>query len=132
MYSERVLKDPTFQGVYQRSLIRTLYYNQNKVEEKRLRICWDFFKTIPVTIYVRKEFFLLKAINTKIEALKAAGLIDLWNLQDIDKRLFNIRPSKHPKVLSFHLILCCFEVLGIGCLLSIITFLVELLLGKFF
>lgn len=86
----------------------------------------EIFVTIPIVLYTQKDFYLLNAINTQIMNLKAAGFIDFWHKQDIDKRKSNVKKSKQPKVLTMNQLLGCFQLMFGGCVMSFIVFLTEL------
>lgn len=86
--------------------------------------------TISVVIYVKKDFYLLDALNEKIELLKAAGLIEFWNSQDIDEHFLKTKDSNHPKVLTLKRLLGCFHILAFGHGFSFIIFLIEIISNR--
>lgn len=89
-----------------------------------VQICRENFMSIPIVIYTRKNFYLLKAMNQKIETLNAAGLIEYWYylsfLQD-----FSNREVDPPKILTFDHLSGCFEIWAGGCLVSFLSFISE-------
>lgn len=82
--------------------------------------------TVPVIIYTKKDFYLLDQLNDKIETLKAAGLIDFWFDQDIDKRLLTSKKTDGPMILTVDKLLGSFQILLAGCFISFIVFVIEL------
>jgi hypothetical protein len=80
--------------------------------------------TITIVIYTRKNFYLLKAMNQKIETLNAAGLIAYWDslsfMQD-----FSSHKANPPKTLTFDHLSGCFEIWAVGCLVSLLSFISE-------
>jgi hypothetical protein len=78
-------------------------------------------------IYTKKNFFLLDAMNEKIEQLKAAGLIEFWLFQEIDKNIINVKEAVQPKVLSLQHLSGCFQILLFGLVFSAVVFMIELL-----
>jgi len=95
-----------------------------------LQICRENFMAIPIVIYTRNNFYLLKAMNEKIEIFKAAGLIEYWYslsfTQDFSKRAAN-----PPKILTLHHLSGSFHVWAGGCLVSLFVFICELLTNKY-
>lgn len=82
--------------------------------------------TVPVVMYTLKNFFLLDVFNEKIEIFNAAGLIDHWGAQEVDKRFLKLSEVSDIRVLSLEDFVGCFQVLLIGFIISFITFLLEL------
>lgn len=91
----------------------------------RQKYCKEKFQTVPVVIYSIKDFYLLDALNRKIEMLKNTGLIDFWHFQDIDERFLYAKASKRPRVMRLRNLLGCFHILGAGCVISLIVFFIE-------
>jgi hypothetical protein len=112
------------------SLVEILYENQNKTNIFKAVICKEPLMMIPVVIYTRKDFYLTDALNEKIENFKAAGLIDFWHFQFIDKNLAKVEESKIPKVLNIEKMIGSFYILLIGFATSFVVFFVELLIKK--
>lgn len=100
--------------------------NQKNDKISRYEICKEFVTTIPVVIYTKKDFYLLNALDEKIRLLKAAGLIDFWNFQDVDKRFLNDPDPKTPKTLQLHHLFGCFQILIAGWLVGLANFVVEI------
>lgn len=80
---------------------------------------------IPIVIYARKDFYLLAAINEKIDILKAAGLITFWsfkgNLNDVRGEM------KHPPpVLTLKHFSGSFHILFLGFIAGLLLFAGEL------
>jgi hypothetical protein len=109
---------------------RILYENQNVPIKRRQTLCREVFKNIPAVIYTTKHFYLLEAINEKIELFKAAGLIEHWHSQTIDEKYLKENESGRPKVLSLKHLKSLFYVLFSGCVLSLVVFIVELVFRK--
>lgn len=124
---QRIQSDSSIKEAYGQSLILTVYYNQVSTRSSHYTFCTEVFMTLPLVIYTRKDFFLLDAFNEKIEMLRAGGLIDFWKCQIIDKRFLNTKAFVSPKVMTMYQLLGCFEVLCIGCAMSLIGFCGEIL-----
>lgn len=84
------------------------------------------FITIPLVFYVKKDFYLLDALNDKIELLKAAGLINFWQSQDIHIEILKDKSPNFARVLKFTQLVGCFQLLLFGLLISFIVFLLEI------
>lgn len=86
---------------------------------------------LPVVIYSTKRFYLLEALNEKIEIFKSAGLIDVWHYQDVDKDFIKVRIVEAPKVLSLHQLVGSFQLLGSGYAIALVAFIREKLMKRF-
>lgn len=126
LYLEKIQRDPYFKGVFGQSLDMILFWNQARPQAFRHKICKDIFLTIPVVIFARKNYFLLDALDEKLDILKAAGLIEFWNFQDVEKGILNFKESNGPKILTTRHLLGCFHILISGCIVSSLVFLLEL------
>lgn len=125
-YLEKIQSDPFFKGAYGQSLLYILHLNQLTPTNLRYKICKDVFLTIPVVIYAKKNFYLLDALNEKIDLMKAAGLIEFWSYQDVDKGFLNIKDSRQPKVLTTRHFIGCFHILVFGYIASFLIFVLEI------
>lgn len=130
-YLKKIQSDATFKGTYIQALMRLLYQNQQGSTSTRSIICREPFLTLPVVIYTRKNFYLLEAMNEKIEIFKSAGLIEFWLFKDIDKRFLNEKEIIHPKVLTLQHLSGCFWLLVFGIFLSISVLIIEFVTSKY-
>lgn len=78
-----------------------------------------------MVIYVKKDFYLLDALNEKIEILKAAGLIDFWHFQHVNKGILKAKNYLLPKVLKLGQLAGSFQILTFGCIVSCFIFICE-------
>lgn len=122
LLSVRMQSDADFKGAIGQSLEIILYDNQFKPEQSRFFFSKDVFLMMPVVIYSRKNFFLMKALNKEIEKLKSAGLIEFWKFKETKIKT----SATQPKVYSFQRLVACFEILAIGFIASILVFVIEL------
>lgn len=125
LYLKKVQTNPFFKGAYGYWLPTVLHLNQINPIELRYEICKEPLMMIPLVIYTRKNFYLLEELNEKIEYFKAAGLIELWQFQDIDFKLLNYKSPNYPKVLSLHQLSGSFQILLWGLFVSCLVFLAE-------
>lgn len=114
--------DSTYKAAYGGSLSVALYFNENN---SKFKICKQVFMTIPMVMYSLQNFYLLDAMNDKIEVLKSAGLVDFWLSRDIYKNISRAREVIYPKVLSFLHLRGIFDILLIGFAISLIVFMFE-------
>jgi hypothetical protein len=78
--------------------------------------------SIPVVFYFRKNFYLTKAIDRKIEKLQTAGLIDYWTYDQVfDKKLLKSAYSESliPKPLKIRHLRIAFQILWSFCLIAL-------------
>lgn len=126
IYLENIRTDPEYKGVYAEALFKALYVNQQAPKDHRYNICKEKFVTLPLVIYSQKDFYLLDALNEKIDILKSSGLIEFWFFQELDIRFLEPTFSKQRKVLTMKHLIGCFQILFIGLALSSIVFGLEL------
>lgn len=125
------LYDSSFKGAVLRPLTTILYYNQLSYKNKKpiYHICKEPFMSLPVVIYVKKNFYLTKAINRKIGIFQAAGLIEYWNSQGLDKE-FLMAQAFHvetfPEKLTVDHLTGCFILLSGGLIVAITVFTFEI------
>lgn len=86
--------------------------------------------SIPIVIYTRKNFFLLHALNEKIDTFKAAGLVDYWFFKDYNLANATFRRIEGPKQLTVDKLAGCFKILSLGCSISFVVFIVEFIAQK--
>lgn len=126
MILEGLRTNPSFKGALTISMLDVLYINQIRSKSSQYKICKEVVSTNPVVIYTRKNFYLIDALNNKIEQLKSAGLVEFWQLKHIDQKLLNFKESSEPIVLVMVHLIGCFCLLVTGCAASFVVFLFEL------
>lgn len=84
--------------------------------------------TVPVVMYTTKDFFLLNLFNDKIGILKAAGLIDYWEAQVVDRKLLKFKEISYPQALGWRQLVGCFQVLLFGCVISFVALVCEIII----
>ena len=124
------LHDSSFKGAFLRSKTAVLYWNQERFRkgEKLFTVCKEPFMTISVVLYMRKNFFLVDAINDKISMLQSAGLIEFWHSKAIDERITDNQKNFIPKPLKLKHLLGCFVLWGFGIIAASIEFLFEVVI----
>lgn len=127
---KRIRTDLTFKGAYGQSLPTIIYFNQINPKNLQHTMTKETFVTIPIVVFLKKDFYLLNALNNQIMNLISAGMIDLWYRQDIDQRKLKARMSKRPKVLTMSRLFGCFQILLCGFTMSFFVFLMELVYVK--
>lgn len=126
-YFDEISSDSSFNAALGESF-KSLYYS-DLYNSKVFAHCRDSLLTIPQVIYTVKDFYLLEAINEKVELLKSAGLIDFWWNQFIETP--KVPAQNVPKSLRLHNFDGCFGILFCGSFLGFVTFLIELFMKKF-
>lgn len=99
------------------------YFNENRTIDELLKFSKDTFMMIPVVIYTKKNFYLLDALNVKLELFSSAGFFGFWQYKNLKSstRL----DDKSPKVLSLENLLGSFQILSFGLFLSFLVFMIE-------
>jgi hypothetical protein len=120
--------DPLFKGAFLRSLTAVFYFNEENFRkgEKLFTICKEFYKSYPVVLFARKNFFLMETINEKILRLQAAGLIDFWHSNSFDKRIWRAQKVSERQALKLSHLSGCFILWAIGIVSASATFIFEL------
>ena len=131
-YFKLIQSEPSFKGVFLRSLDRILYASLTGETGELLTVCKETFTAVPVVIYTKKNFYLVTAFNDFLDILKQSGIIDFWRSKNYDKRKMKIIGPKQPKVITFYQIISALEVLMLGYLISIVIFFIEIKFSSLF
>lgn len=124
----KIQTDPSFKGVYVRSINHILYdFKKDTNPEKRFSICKEPLITLPSVILTKKNFYLIDAMNWKLNYLKQSGLIDYWRSQTSDMNLLKITGSPQPQALNLRRMLGSLQILMIGYIVSFVAFMFELI-----
>ena len=122
----RMKIDENITAAYEESILRSIYRSQTL--NFKLHICKEVFMTIPEVIYTKMDFFLLPAINEKINILVSSGLVDFWSYENINRLKLREKDKKYPEVLCLDQFKGCFGILMIGIVLSVIVAFCEIYL----
>lgn len=129
-YATLIQNNPSIKAAFPKAKRFILYENQITSEENRQTMCKETFASTPTVIYTVKDFWLLEEINEKIELFKAAGFMEFWYYQFIDRKKTSIESSQNnPKILSLLHFQGCFAILLSGFAVSILAFVLEIM-GK--
>lgn len=94
-------------------------------------VCPEVFITIPSVIYTTKNFYLVDALNEKIENLKVSGLIDYWQKKAFtESSRHPIRPESRQAIKLTHL-WGCFQICLCCLVVSLLVFLGEIISSRF-
>lgn len=124
------VKNPNFKGAFSKTLTGALYLNQLNFTTTLYRICKETYMTLPIVMYVQKNFYLLKEINQKILRFQAAGLIEFWHSKSVDNKFLNVEEPTELKPLNIHHLYGAFQIWFCSCLVAGIIFAVELLIVR--
>lgn len=111
-----------------RSKTMTIYSNLVNSKIRPFNICKETFMTVPVVLYSLKDFYLLDAMTEKIEICKAAGLVEYWNMQHMNRKILRTDSSQHPKILELDHLLGCFQILLLGNVIGFLVFCFEVVI----
>ena len=121
-----IQSDPKFKAAFIRSLMRFIYSKRSGEIQDPLTICKETFLYVPVVMYTKKNFYLLDALNDRLEMLKQSGLIEFWRSNAYDTTIFKSMETGHPKVITFDHLMSGLQILFVGYGLSFITFVIEI------
>jgi len=85
------------------------------------------FLTVPSVLYMKKNFYLKKALNDKIGRLQEIGLLQLWESRMIDERYLHNTAVKIPKPIGLHHLSGIFFVWLAGSFIGLMTFSIEII-----
>lgn len=127
-----IRRDPLFKGTVSESMTSALYFNQIHHDQPEInKICKQKFKTLQVVILMKKESFVIGALNIYIELLKSAGLIEYWHSKILDLKYRDISNSKRPHVLTLQQLSGSFNLLICGHLIAILSFIINFAVRHF-
>jgi hypothetical protein len=111
-------------------LTAVFYFNEENFRkgEKLFTICKEVYKSYPVVLFARKNFYLMETINKKILLLQAAGLIDFWHSNSFDKRISRGQKVPDPQKLRLSHLSGCFILWSIGICSALVLFVFELVM----
>lgn len=123
----RSLKSSSFRGSFISSLTETLQENESNQFNFTFKICKEYFVTVSVVMYFRKNSYLIETVNHVLIRLEAAGLIEYWDSKFIDKKALKvIQVDNEPKALTFSQLIGSLQLWVCGCFIAISCFLIEL------
>ncbi|CAO1431395.1 unnamed protein product [Diamesa tonsa] len=126
-YYDNKIFDSSFKGAIASTLSFILVENQINYPNKTFKVCKEKLMTIPVTLYLRKNHYLIDVVNENVDALITAGLINYWAQQNVGTKFIIPKgKDKTPKKLNFLHLIGCFQIWCIGCGLGSLTFVGEL------
>lgn len=127
-YTEKIINEPNFKGAVLRSLYRLAYYKQKYLSsETVLTICKENIHIQHVVMITRKDFYLIDALNKKMDQLKQAGLVEYWRMWFIDMNFVKAKAPSDPQVMTFDQMQGIIYILLIGYAVSAVAFISELL-----
>lgn len=123
------IHDPSYKATFLRSLTAILYINEYEQLRKNKNIyiiCKEYFMSVPVVIFARKNFYLLDAINKKISVIQAAGLIEYWHSRGADNRFLKAETPPVSKTLTWQHLSGSFILLTGGYFVAFAAFVIEI------
>lgn len=103
-----------------------IYQNQKNRDGAQFIVLSERVMSIPSAIFTPKNFYLITALNKKINDLKSAGLIEYWHNLVIDQKFLKIQSGNSgPHALKLRHVVGCFQMLGVGFFVSLLIFLFE-------
>jgi hypothetical protein len=128
--STEAVKDPNFKGAFSKTLTGALYLNQLNHNATMFKICREPYMTLPIVVYVQKDFYLLNEINEKILLFQAFGLIEHWHSESVDSKFLNVEEATTLKALNVHHLWGTFQTWICGCFVGSLVFGGELLVWR--
>lgn len=127
-FSDQLVNNPTAKFAVFRAGIRIKYMNQRQPKKLRYTICKKFFSMFPSVMYLQKNSVFLDELNLEIQKIQAAGLIDYWYNDFIEKENLGKNESSLPTVYGLQHVKACFVILIVGSSIGFFVFLIEILI----
>lgn len=83
-----------------------------------------------VVMYCKRNFYLSPAINEKIANLQSGGLIDYWHYTFLKRENKRKQSGPTPSKLNVAHLEGTFEIWFSGCVIAVVTFVVEITCKK--
>lgn len=114
--------------VYLSSFIEVLWSNQQNFGKFMHITCKEPMVLLNLVLYYPKDFFMIKAIDDKLNLMISAGLIEHWIKSEINLRFWKTSSRKRErKQLNYSHLSGAFWIFFIGCSVSINVFILELI-----
>lgn len=110
-------------------LMRTLYTNQQNQNNFTYKILKEYWFINNMVFYMRKNFYLLNEFDRISGRLSASGLIDHWVSNHVHVNFKPIHKTE-PSGIQFEQLQGIFEVWMGGLIMSLFSFVVELVIAK--
>lgn len=121
----------SYKGVVALAKGMAIYQNQKNRDGAQFIVLNERVMSIPSAIFTPKNYFLIPSFDEKIHELKSAGLIEYWHNLVVDQKFLKLNRGKsQPKPLSFHHVVGCFQMLGVGFFISSLIFVAEFLVNR--
>lgn len=115
-------------SAFMTSMTDVIYRNQKNYKTFILKVCKEQLFTVNIVMYFPKNFYLREAINVKLSELSTAGLLQYHIQKKAEMKFFNmISEQKGPKKLNIHHLTGVVNIWLIGCAISLVIFLIEVL-----
>lgn len=130
-----IFSKPLEEGVrsaFMTSMTDIIYRNQQTYKSFVLKVCKEELLTTNIVMYYPKSFYLKGAIDDKLSALSASGILEHWTQKYVDLRFYNVKQQESgPKSLQVQHIFGIVNIWLIGCALGIFVFFMELGTSRF-
>jgi hypothetical protein len=123
------LRTSSFKGTLVSGLNEILLLNQRNEYNFTFNFCKERVVGISIVMYFKKNFFLIPALNSVLRNLVSAGIPEYLHKRYLDENILSARKTNGPKALNFHLALGCFQIWFVGCVVSFVCFIAELICG---
>lgn len=103
-----------------------IYQNERNRNGAQFLVLSERVMSVPSAIFTPKNFYLITALNDKINEFKSAGLIDHWHDLVIDQKFLKLVSGNNgPHALKLRHVVGCFQLLGVGFFVSLLIFFAE-------
>lgn len=119
------LRKPTFKATLMRSALIAKFTNKMNFYNYTFGILKERYFSTYIVLYFKKGSKLKAIFDKKLHQILNAGLIEFWQKEYIEVSRKEVKKGNTPRVLSMKHVIGVFKVWIVGCLMSIVVFLVE-------
>lgn len=124
--------DSSFNGGVVSTNDIVMKFNKIYHESFTLKVLEEVITALPIVIYFRKNSYLVKIFDEKLDAFKSAGLVGYWTEIHLQSQFSKLKVIKvGPKKMTVKTLEGAFQIIASGWLLSFIAFAAELVSNLF-
>jgi hypothetical protein len=129
---EESMRDPDTKIALVTTRVNVAYLNQHLKHKGILQVIPESQILVHCNIFYPKQSPFQRPFNDKLLQYQASGLIDFWASKFVNLKFAqNLRPKPDPtRALKMHDLSATFQTLALGCLLSAVVFIGELIYSR--
>jgi hypothetical protein len=127
----RQTMNPSSRVAFATSYEEIVFANKVNFKNFTYNVCNEVIMTIPTVFYLRKNSYLTRTIDEKIDDLNSAGLTNFLISKYLDPKYLRVKIFEQgPRKLRLTELGVSFKLLGFGILISIVVFVFEIVMVR--